>query len=280
MKRVIVFLVLFMLLLNVTSFAIASSDYSEDDSNSGSESDNSGSDSDDDRDDDSDDSSNRDDDLDDSDEKDFGRDDDSNDRDSDDEERENKDDDLEEDDSELSGRSVSRSRYEERRRFVDANGEVQEVRVEIEERVREDGRVERKVKYKTEDGEDHEIESEIEIEEEDENGEVRFKAKLSDGSEKEVKVLPQQASEIAREQFISRDIEIEIRERTDRNVPQVVYYIESGKEGRFLGVFKLRMRVDGEIDAETGELIELNKPWWAFLVAEPDSLEDVPITSE
>ena len=39
------------------------------------------------------------------------------------------------------------------------------------------------------------------------------------------------------------------------------------------------MRVNAEVDPETGEIISTNKPWWAFLANEQDDTE-VEIESE
>jgi hypothetical protein len=30
------------------------------------------------------------------------------------------------------------------------------------------------------------------------------------------------------------------------------------------------MQVQAQVDAETGEIIQVNKPWWAFLAVEPE----------
>jgi hypothetical protein len=44
--------------------------------------------------------------------------------------------------------------------------------------------------------------------------------------------------------------------------------LKAKKAGRFLGLFKTRMNVEAEVDADTGEVVRTRKPWWAFLVAE------------
>ena len=54
-------------------------------------------------------------------------------------------------------------------------------------------------------------------------------------------------------------------------MPRIVYKVETNKNGRFIGIFKLKMKVEGEIDSETGEFIGINKPWWAFMVTGEDS---------
>ena len=61
-----------------------------------------------------------------------------------------------------------------------------------------------------------------------------------------------------------------LEEIKHKNIPRVVYQIETNKHGKFLGVFKLAMRIDSQIDPETGEVLNVNAPWWAFLVAQQD----------
>ena len=86
-------------------------------------------------------------------------------------------------------------------------------------------------------------------------------------------MLPDEASEIARERLMARNLtRIELIEKIHNNIPRVVYHIEGDKQGRFLGIFKFAMKVSTEIDPETGEIIETRKPWWAFLVAEGEEI--------
>ncbi|MEM3091318.1 MAG: hypothetical protein QXX55_01280 [Candidatus Pacearchaeota archaeon] len=92
--------------------------------------------------------------------------------------------------------------------------------------------------------------------------------------ETEIKIMPDEAFIIAlnrsRIEKCSEEnnCTIKIKEKIHNNIPRVVYNIELDKPGKFLGVFKLEMKVRTEIDPETGEVIVLNKPWWAFLVPE------------
>lgn len=91
----------------------------------------------------------------------------------------------------------------------------------------------------------------------------------SNQERKELKILPEQALERARNQLETKQInKIELKEQVRNNIPAVVYHIEANKTGRFLGIFKFAMKVETEIDAETGEVIQTSKPWWAFLVRE------------
>ena len=62
-------------------------------------------------------------------------------------------------------------------------------------------------------------------------------------------------------------INITLIESTHKNKSRVVYNVETNDHGRFLGVFKLKIKLETEIDPETGEVIIIRKPWWTFLVA-------------
>lgn len=56
-------------------------------------------------------------------------------------------------------------------------------------------------------------------------------------------------------------------EKTYNNVPTVIYNIETNKHGKFLGIFKITLKMGVEVDPDTGEVIDKHKPWWAFLVS-------------
>ena len=54
------------------------------------------------------------------------------------------------------------------------------------------------------------------------------------------------------------------------NQVRAVYEVQAQRNSKVLGIFSARMQVQAQVDAETGETIQLNKPWWAFLAVEPD----------
>ena len=151
---------------------------------------------------------------------------------------------------------------------TDEFGNEERTVIEIE---REDGK--RKVKIEGE----SEIETELEIEQ-DEN-ESDLQAVLSNGEKTRLRVLPDEARQIIMERLKALNItNMTLEEINDRNIPRVVYQIEANKHGRFLGVFKLALKVDSQVDPETGEVLDVNKPWWAILVAEQD--EEVPAVTD
>ena len=181
------------------------------------------------------------------------------------------------------GETFTLTQTREFTRTRNEDGSISEVKVRITEITNEAGEIIKRIGVeKTKEksfGEDGEIEVEtkLEVEEEVEGNNTKIKIKLSNDERKELKILPDQASEIARERLKARNLtKIELREKIRNNIPVVVYHIEGDKPGKFLGIFKFAMNVQTEIDPETGEVIITSKPWWAFLVAEDDETPDVP----
>ena len=276
MLLVISFVLLGMLL---TGFVAAQTNNTTDSSNSGSSSDNSGSDSTDDSD-ASDDSDEKD-----EDETDEADDDDREDRDKARErirekiERE-KDRFRDRFEREIRAADGSRIRVE---RFVEVDGD--EVKVKIRKRITNaDGTetdrvlvVERdsddfKAKIKIEGVDGIEVETDLEIDDEITGDESDIAAVTSDGERTDIKILPDRAREIALEKLRARELtRIELDEVRHRDEIRAVYRAEAEKEGRFLGLFKLKLKLDSLVDPETGEVLDTEKPWWAFLVSGEDS---------
>lgn len=159
---------------------------------------------------------------------------------------------------------------EVKKRIVGEDGRIRymDVKIEIKEK---DGKKVTKLKIEDEGNETSEVETELEIEEETEGNETKIKARLSNGNQETIKVMPSTASERAIEVLGSKNLSIELREMVHNNVPRVVYHVESNKTGRFLGIFKMDVKIEGEIDAETGDVLDTSKPWWAFLLFGEDS---------
>lgn len=76
------------------------------------------------------------------------------------------------------------------------------------------------------------------------------------------KILPETASLRARERLGELGFNISLKE-VGQN--KTVYIAEAEKQGKFLGLFKVKAKVSAEIDSETGEVIKTHKPWWSFL---------------
>lgn len=204
------------------------------------------------------------------------------------------DDSEDEEDEDNSGRDRERVREEFKSEFTTADGKRVEVerKIEIEDGKRKiviirkvtnpDGTVsEYKMEIVEKDGKrvvkfegrgDFDVETDLEIDQGE--NESDLEATTSDGVRHKIIILPDRASEVAVERLKSMNFTVELREVRERNVPRVVYIMESNKDGRFLGILKMKVKVEGQIDPETGELIEFNKPWWAFLVAGEDDADE------
>ncbi len=96
---------------------------------------------------------------------------------------------------------------------------------------------------------------------EDEN---KCKKTLSNGRKAEIKIMPSTASQKAIERLGELGFNITLKEVGN---DKVAYELTAEKEGKILGIFKAKGKVSAEIDAETGEVTKINKPWWAFLAS-------------
>jgi hypothetical protein len=158
-----------------------------------------------------------------------------------------------------------------KRKIVCEDGSKVEIQVRIENRT-VNGKFRERIRYEAH-GEHLDVEAEegIELEEETNATHYKLRARLRNGNATDIKIMPDTASEIALERLRALNFTIELREVRHRNIPRVVYNIETNKSGKFLGVFKLALKVEGQVDPETGEFIGISKPWWAFLVSGEDS---------
>jgi hypothetical protein len=84
---------------------------------------------------------------------------------------------------------------------------------------------------------------------------------------KEVKMLPDQVKERIRER-LQKQLENEnITLDEDGN-----YRYEGKNKAKLFGLFSVKEKVNAEINAETGKVEKLQKPWWAFLAKEEGEL--------
>ncbi len=104
----------------------------------------------------------------------------------------------------------------------------------------------------------------------------QLRANLSNGQGVNISVLPDQAIKAALDRLRlmnqtmnQTNATLQLRERIHNNVPTVVYNVETNQDGRFLGIFKTAMKVNTEVDSQNGNVVAVNKPWWAFLVSVP-----------
>ena len=76
--------------------------------------------------------------------------------------------------------------------------------------------------------------------------------------------MPETASERAVERLGELNFTVELKEV---GANRTAYEIRGEKQGKFLGLFKIRANVSVEVDAENGEVVKTKKPWWAFLAS-------------
>jgi opacity protein-like surface antigen len=119
-----------------------------------------------------------------------------------------------------------------------------------------------------------EARSSLEINQEQDQNKTKLNTQLSNGKNAEIKVMPDTASERAIERLqlkvcnSDNNCSIELKEVGSGEQVKVAYEVQAQKDARFLGLFKTKMNVQAQIDAETGEVIQSKKPWWAFLASE------------
>lgn len=107
-----------------------------------------------------------------------------------------------------------------------------------------------------------------------ENG--KYYGEFENNRTREIKIMPDVAAQRALERLRLRNCNesescrIELKEVKQGNQTRAAYEIHAQKQARFLGIFKTRMQVQAQIDAENGEVIQTKKPWWAFLASEKD----------
>lgn len=103
---------------------------------------------------------------------------------------------------------------------------------------------------------------------------TKLKTQLSNGENAEIKVMPNTASDRAIERLqlkncnSENNCSVQLKEVGTGEQVRAAYEVKAEKEAKILALFRTRMEVMAQIDAETGEIIQAKKPWWAFLAAE------------
>ena len=106
----------------------------------------------------------------------------------------------------------------------------------------------------------------------------KLKMMLSNGRNAEIKIMPDRASETALERLRlrvcneSQGCSIELKEvgKGEGNKTRAAYEIKTQRRSKIFGLFGAKMKVQAQVDAESGEVIRVKKPWWAFLASEPE----------
>ena len=81
--------------------------------------------------------------------------------------------------------------------------------------------------------------------------------------------MPETASQKAIERLGELGFNITLKQKQVGNggMIRVYYDVEGEKEGKMLGLFRVKGKVSAEVDAESGEVIKIRKPWWAFMAS-------------
>jgi hypothetical protein len=105
---------------------------------------------------------------------------------------------------------------------------------------------------------------------------------LGNGRKANLKIMPhvarQRALERLRLKVCNEDnnCSIELKEvgKGEGNRTRAAYEVQILRHHKLLGMFRIKARNRVQIDAETGEIIGVKKPWWAFLSREESEIED------
>lgn len=110
-------------------------------------------------------------------------------------------------------------------------------------------------------------------------GKTRLHARLSNGEDREIKIMPDVASQRAIKRLRLKkcgeenNCSIELKEVGKGNATRIGYEVRAQKQARIFGLFKTKMQVKAQVSSEDGEVIRTEKPWWAFLASEEDELD-------
>lgn len=121
---------------------------------------------------------------------------------------------------------------------------------------------------------DVEAHSSLEIIPVQEQNRTRLKVKLSNGNEAEIKIMPNTASETAlnrlRLKVCSQEnnCSIELKEVGTGTQTKAVYQLQAERQSKVFGLFRAKMQVQAQVNAENGEIVRTNKPWWSFIASE------------
>lgn len=105
---------------------------------------------------------------------------------------------------------------------------------------------------------------------------TKLQVQLSNGKNSDIKVMPDTASEKAMEQLrmkvcsAENGCSIELKEVGTGEQIKAAYEVKVQKQAKVLGLFQAKMQVQAQVDAENGEVIQIKKPWWAFLASESE----------
>ena len=87
----------------------------------------------------------------------------------------------------------------------------------------------------------------------------------SDSKNEEVKIMPSTASETAIERLGEvKNVQIELKEVGKASEKKPAYEFKAEKSVKVLGLFPANVKVSAEVNAQTGSITSVKKPWWSF----------------
>jgi len=151
--------------------------------------------------------------------------------------------------------------------FTDENGKEYQIEIKTKTKMKngKKGESEQEIEFHG-----YNFSSALKVHFRNEGNESKLKVNLSNGEEREVKVLPDVASQNAIDVFRSRNITVELKEVGDGTNKEVVYEADGEKEVKLFGFIKVQAKLKARVDSNTGEVSDFEKPWWSFLVTSED----------
>jgi hypothetical protein len=104
-----------------------------------------------------------------------------------------------------------------------------------------------------------------------------LRAILSNGNYSDIRVMPIAASLVALNKLQARcdaaNCTVELKEVGNGNNEKAAYEVQTQKGSTFLFFFHPKMTVKAQVDADTGQIISVSKPWWSFMAKEQNANE-------
>jgi len=111
--------------------------------------------------------------------------------------------------------------------------------------------------------------------EDDEMNRTRLKIHFPNGANSEIKIMPSTASERALERLRlhacneSNNCTIQLKATGKGNETRAMYEVQAERHFKLFGLFERKAQVRAQVDAETGDISSVGKPWWSFLASQP-----------
>jgi len=107
--------------------------------------------------------------------------------------------------------------------------------------------------------------SDVRLESSFENNKTEIKAEVN-GKNETVKIMPDKASQTALKALADNGFVLKLIVVGQGNEAKVVYSADLNQSGRILGLLPVDILSNALIDSQTGNVTDLNQPWWGFFV--------------